>query len=128
MKNYRPISLLNTDYKIIAKIIANRLKKVLPTIIHEDQSFGIKGRSIQDNIILMKSLIDFINQKNLGGIFLNIDQEKAFDRVSHYYLFTTIKKFGFGPRFQEWIKILYSNMKSKVCINGFLSSEINIFR
>ena len=126
--NYRPISLLNTDYKIIAKTLANRLKKVLPYIIHNDQSFGIKGRNIQDNILLIKSLLDYIEQKNLGSIFLNVDQEKAFDRVSHKYLLLTLRKFGFGPKYLKWIKILYTNIESKISINGYLSVIIKILR
>ena len=75
---HRPISLLNTDYKIIAKTLANRLKTALPFIIHPDQSFGIKGRSIQDNIIFLNALLGYIDKKNIPAVYLNIDQEKAF--------------------------------------------------
>ena len=120
--------MLNNDYKIIAKCIANRLKKALPFIINEDQSFGIKGRTIQDNIIFVKALFEYINQKDLEGIFLNVDQEKAFDRVSHKYLVKVIQKFGFGENFQKWITMLYTNLESRVQINGHLSGTINIFR
>ena len=93
LKNYRPISLLNTDYKIISKCLANRLKQVLPHIIHDDQTFGIKGRSIQDNLIFLNSLLEYIEQKNIPAVFFNVDQEKAFDRVSHTFLFQVIDKF-----------------------------------
>ena len=128
LKNYRPISLLNTDYKIIAKCIANRLKQVLPHIIHEDQTFGIKGRSIQDNLIFLNSLFAYIEHKNLPAVFLNVDQEKAFDRVSHKFLFQVIEKFGFGVQFQNYIKTLYSGLNSKVLVNGFLSKPIDVKR
>ena len=113
LKFYRPISLLNTDYKIIAKTLANRLKCVLPHIIHPDQSYGIPGRTIQDNIIFTNAMFSYIEQKNIPAIYLNIDQEKAFDRVPHQYLFETIEKFGFGNNFIKWIKILYNSMTSK---------------
>ena len=128
LKNYRPITLLNTDYKIIAKVLANRLKTALPNIINEDQSFGIKGRSIQNNQIFLKATFDYISQKNLPGIFLNIDQEKAFDKVSHNYLFKVIEKFGFGTNFCRWITILYNKMESKILVNGYMSKKIDILR
>ena len=125
---YRPISLLNSDYKLIAKTLSNRLKLALPQIIHQNQSFGIPGRSIQDNLTYINSIMAYIKSKNIPAIFLNIDQEKAFDRVSHEYLFKVIKSFGFGPNFQKWIKILYKDIKSKIIVNGFLSQPININR
>ena len=59
---------------------------------------------------------------------MNVDQEKAFDRVSHKYLFKVIKKFGFGCNFQKWIQLLYTNLESKVQINGHVSDTIQIFR
>ena len=83
---------------------------------------------MNDNIVFIKAPLEYINQKNLGGIFLNIDQEKAFDRVSHNYLNLVMKKFGFGKNFQKWIKILYTNIESSILVNGHLSTIIYILR
>ena len=125
---YRPISILNTDYKIIAKTLAIRLKKALPFIINEDQSFGIPGRTIQNNLIRLSAMFQYIECKNIPAIFLNVDQEKAFDRVAHKYLFKVLKNFGFGPSFRKWIKILYKNIYSRILVNGFTSTIIKILR
>ena len=126
MKNWRPISLLNYDYKIISKSIANRLGTVMETLVHEDQTCAVKGRSIFDNVHLLRNVIDYVDQKNLPCIFLNLDQEKAFDRVSHEFMYKCLETFGLGKNFIQWIKILYSDIQSSVLVNQFLSEPIDI--
>lgn len=128
MKNWRPVSILTTDYKILAKVLVNRLKCVLGNIIHKDQSYCIPDRTIYDNIFLVRDLLDYckLNGTNLG--LLSLDQEKAFDRVDHEYLFRTLKAFGCGDGFLSWIKILYTNASCLVKIGGDLSPPIQMQR
>ena len=128
MKCYRPISLLNIDYKIIPKIITIRLGKVLPKIIGIDQTCSVKGRSIFDNLHLLRNVIDYIDQKNLSACFICLDQEKAFDRVSRSYMFDTLTAFGFKERFLRWIKLLYNDISSSVIINNLISDPFPIKR
>ena len=127
-KNYRPISLLNVDYKIISKILSNRLRTELPKIIHPDQTCSVKGRSIQDNCHYLRDIINDINSENNIGILLSLDQEKAFDRVSHDYILNILNYYGFSPEFQRWIKLLYSNISSSVIVNGHISPTFPITR
>jgi len=128
LKNWRPVSILTNDYKILAKVLVNRLKCVLSDIIHKDQSYCIPDRTIYDNIFLVRDLLDYckLNEINLG--LLSLDQEKAFDRVDHDYLFKTLKAFGCGDVFLSWIKILYKNASCLVKIGGDLSSPIRMQR
>jgi len=91
LKNWRPITLLNFDYKIISKVLSKRLNKVISTLINIDQTCAIQGRSIQNNIHLMRNITDYCNKKQLGYMLINLDQSKAFDRVSHDYLFKILK-------------------------------------
>ena len=121
LKNWRPITLLNIDYKIIAKALATKLTKVIENIISTDQTCCIPGRDIADNVMAMRDLIDYISDNNLYGFLVKVDQQKAFDRVSHTYLFKVLEKFGFPDYFINWIRIFYSNATSCVKINGFLS-------
>ena len=81
LKNWRPISLLNYDYKIITKVLTSRLRDILPKIIHPNQKCGIKGRSIHDGAALIRDLIDYVNYKNIPGLIISLDQTKAYDRV-----------------------------------------------
>lgn len=129
LKNWRPISLLNVDYKIIAKVMANRMKGVLHTIISEDQTCCIPGRDIAENIMSLRDVVDFIESEETSqGIILKIDQEKAFDRVSHTYMFNVLKAFNFGDNFINWIQTFYTNISSAVKCNGFLTPYFNIER
>ena len=81
LKNWRPITLLNCDYKIAAKSIANRIKKVLPKIINNDQTGFLKNRTIGENIRLIDSIISYTSTKQIPGLLLFIDFEKAFDSI-----------------------------------------------
>ena len=128
MKCYRPISLLNIDYKIISKVISQRLGTVLPRLIHLDQTCAVKGRSIFDNVHLLRNISDYIDQKNLSACFISLDQEKAFDRVSWSYLYDTMKAFGFDDNFVKWIRLLYTDISSSVIVNNFISESFSLER
>ena len=79
LKNWHPISLLNLDYTIATKALSNCIRKVLPNILSEDQTCGIPGRSIFENLFLLWDTIDFVWFKQLPAAVISLDQEKAFD-------------------------------------------------
>ncbi len=85
LKNFRPITMLNTDLKFLAKVLADRLKKVLPTIIKTNQSYGVKGRDIADTIRSIRDLIGYMREEKKSGYVISLDFEKAFDRVEVFY-------------------------------------------
>ena len=131
IKNWRPISLLNYDYKILTKTMAARLKGVINEIIHVNQACGIKGRNIQDHLLLIYYLEKYINnpnQKRKGGYIMCLDQEKAFDRMEHSFIFHALRAFSFGDMFIDWVKTLYKDIKSKININGIITDYFNIGR
>ena len=106
LKNWRPISLLNLDYKIATKALALQLKKVLPSIINDAQTGYMEGRFIGENIRLISDILHFTAQQNLEGISLFIDFEKAFDSLEWDFLLKTLDTFQFGHGFKSWVKIL----------------------
>ena len=118
LKNWRPISLLTVDYKLLAKSLANRIKKVIDKLICNDQTGYIKGRYIGENIRTIQDMITYLKIKNKTGILLLIDFEKAFDSVRWDFMAKTLKAFKFGPIFQKWVKVLYTNSQSSVLNNG----------
>ena len=126
IKNWRPISLLNTDYKLIAHILSNRLQKVLPKIISNDQSGYLKGRNISLNIRSIFDIIDFVEKDNSSGLLAFLDFEKAFDKLNWTFLQKALSKFGFGPKFKEWVTILYTNIESCIINNGQTSKYFEI--
>ena len=125
IKNWRPISLSNTDIKILSKIMAERLKKVLPYIIHVNQCGCVKGRKIGQGIRFVEDTLESMDDEN---IILIDDNQKAFDRVEWQWLFYALEKFGLGSYFIGWIKILYKNMKSAIMTNGYVSKYFDLSR
>ena len=121
MGNWRPISLTNTDYKILAKSLANRLKKVIGHIICEDQNGYIKGRHSGIVIRAIDDIIEYTNFNNMTGAMLALDYTKAFDSLSKEFMYKSLEKFGFGPIFIKWIHILNTNTVSCVNYCGWLS-------
>ena len=128
LKNYRPISLLTVDYKILAKTIANRLKKCLSYLIHPDQSGFLKGRNIGNNVRLITDMIEYTKANNIPGAILLLDIQKAFDSVSHKFLLCVLKKFNFSDKFINWIKVFYSERKSYIINYGNLTKSIDMQR
>ncbi len=128
IKNWRPVSLLCTDYKLLSKVLASRLSKVMEQVVHPDQTYCVPGRLISDNIVLIRDLLEISKLFDLKMGIVSIDQEKAFDRVEHKYLWETLIAFGFTPGFINKIKTLYFNVQSVLKINGVLSAPFQVQR
>ena len=128
IKNWRPVSLLCTDYKILSKALANRLREVLEQVIHQDQTYCVPGRSIVDNVSLIRDVLDVSSSLGLDVGFISLDQEKAFDRVEHLYLWKIMERFGLNPGLIAMIKVLYQDIESVLKINGGLSAPFTVSR
>ena len=128
LKHYRPISLTNTDYKILAFVLAMRVQKVMPSVINNDQTGYIKNRLIGLNIRTVQDLIEYCNKFDKKGVLLFLDFNKAFDSLEWKFLQKVIKKFNFGPIFQKWVSILYTEAEAVIKNNGWLSESFNISR
>ena len=126
LKNYRPLSLTNTDYKIIAFIFANRLQRVVDRLIGNEQSAYTKGRYIGKNARIILDIFDHCTDNNSKGVLLFLDFEKAFDSVEWNFLFNVLQKFNFGESFISWMKILYNNSIFKIKNNGWLSKPCSM--
>ena len=107
--NWRPITLLNVDYKIIARTLAQRLQKVISKIISTDQNGYIKNRFIGFSIRQIQDIIDYAEDNNLHGVLLFLDYQKAFDSIEWNFMNLTLEKFGFGNRFINFVKMLYKH-------------------
>lgn len=126
LANYRPISLLNTDYKILMKVLENRLKHVIGTIKSSTQAYSIPGRGISDTVPSVKYCL---REMHISGcIHISVDFNKAFDRVEHDFLYRVLGKFGFKDVFTNWIRLLYSSAVSRVKCNGLLSDPFPLRR
>ena len=130
IKNWRPLTLLNCDYKITAKAIANRIKTVIPKLINNDQTGFLKGRFIGENIRLIDSIIKYASENNTPGLLLFVDFEKAFDSLDHERSFIerTLQYFGFGPSLTRWVKTFYKKIESCVLNIGWSSNFIELQR
>ena len=128
LKNWRPITLLNCDYKIIAAVLAGRLQKVIGSIVNETQTGYIKGRLASTNVRLVKDVIRYLRNNNQSGAVMLVDFTKAFDVLDVTFLDFCLEKFNFGSSFRKWIKVLYTDIVSGVLVNGWLSESFSIER
>ena len=128
LENWSPISLINVDSKIATKVIANRIKNVLPSVIHANQSGFMKGRFIGETARSILDIIAHTESLQLPGVLLFIDFEKAFDSIEHEFLYKALECFNFGPSFIKWIQTFYNNLSSCVLNNGFFSSPFQLER
>ena len=124
MASWRPIILLNSDYKIISKVITNRIKLHLDKIVNKDQTAFIKGRQIMENIRKIMDILETSEHLNLLGVFLSVDFLKAFDRVEYPAVYKTLEWFNFGPELIKWVKLLFTNFLLYTMNNGYFSNPI----
>ena len=110
------------------KVLAKRLEKVLPYLIHPNQNAFVKGRSIFDAIRTIDDIVDDTKRNSWSGIMIAIDFEKAFDTLDFQFLIRTLHKFNFGPSFIHWIRVLYKNASSCVMNNGFTTGPFLLGR
>ena len=104
-----------------------RLGKILPHVIRQDQTC-IPGKNIATNLHTLSDVIKHANSRNIEAAILFLDQEKAFDRVDHHFLFQTLRHLTFGDYFISWIKTFVRDITSQFKVNGFLTDEILITR
>ena len=119
--NWRPISLPNDDFKLCARVLNGLPLKVIATVVAPDQTCGVPGRYIGENVAFLRDVVELANEYNLPVALRSLDQEKAFDRVDWPYLFATLAKMGFGDSFIPWVRLLYTDVRSSVLVNGYTS-------
>ena len=130
LKNMRPITLLNVDYKVIEKAVANRMIPALTKIIHEDQRGFLPNRRITANIRRILDIVNYgeSNPDEIDGFVMSCDFLKCFDRIEFEAVFCALKYFGFSTYLQQWIRTLYTEFSVKVQNNGNFSKKINVHR
>ncbi|MEM6737394.1 MAG: reverse transcriptase domain-containing protein [Bacteroidota bacterium] len=128
LSNWRPITLTNADYKILAKTLAMRLSPAIQQLINEDQKGFIKGRNIAELIREIDDLIEHGKSLKDESLVLAIDFRKAFDTISIEFLKETFKAFGFGPYFNKWISIILQDRMACVKNGGYISRDFAMQR
>ena len=116
------------NYKILTKIISNRLKTTIDQVISKEQTYGVSNRSIFSNLFTIRELIHYSNTKSIQSYIVSIDQEKIFDKVDRDFLYRIMGKLGYSKTFINFIKKIYQNTESMISNNGFLFSPFPLTR
>lgn len=117
-KDYRPINMVGCAYKVIAKILARRLQKVMDLLIGPQQSSFIKGRQILDGALIASEIIDTCKKSKSEAMMMKLDFHKAFDSVSWKYLDWVMEQMNFPLKWREWIRSCTMSASAAILING----------
>lgn len=128
VQGFRPIALCNVIYKIIATLIAKRLKPLLPKIIAPDQTGFVEGRQILDGIIVTQEVIHSLKSKKQRGMMMKLDLSKAYNQLNWNYLRAILSAYGFDNRWIEWIYNMISTPNFSILVNGTPMSTFNATR
>ena len=128
LTNWRPITLSNCDHKLITKTYSKRMSIAVAPKIKERQTAYLKGRLINDNVRALLGSINVANlEERVNGLLVSLDAKKAFDSVEHNYIESILIKFGLR-KFVPIFKILYSELRSDIIVNGKIVEGYNILR
>ncbi|GLU23278.1 hypothetical protein SLE2022_393000 [Rubroshorea leprosula] len=128
LKDYRPISLINSLYKIISKVLANKIKKVLPKVISGTQSTFLGGRQITDGVLILNEVVEEIKRKKVSSFIFKVDFEKAYDCVNWDFLDEMMRRLGFGEKWRMWIKECLQTASISILVNGSPTDEFKMER
>jgi len=123
LNEFRPISLVGSVYKIISKILANRIKKVLPSVIDLNQAAFLGGRGILDSILVANETVDYLKKEKKSGILVKVDFEKTYYSVDWKFLYYMMKRLGFNGKWIKWIKACMESATVLVLVNGSPTEE-----
>lgn len=128
LKNWRPVTLLNCDYKIVATVLAVRTQKVLASVIMDTQVGYIKGRLGGFNVRIVQDIINYMKAKIMEGALMFVDFTKAFDVIDLAFINKCLEKLNFGDEFRNWVAVLYKQIQSSVIVNGQITEQFDIQR
>jgi len=126
LADFRPISLVGSLYKIISKMLAIRLKHVMPEVITDNQTAFIKGRQILDSVLIVNEAIAYIKAKQGKAYLFKLDFHKAFNSVLWEYINEVMASMGFGTRWRGWIMQCISTAKMAILVNGSPTKEFSL--
>ena len=128
LRDFRPISLVGGLYKLLAKVLANRLKKVVGKVVSSAQNAFVEGRQILDAALIVNEAIDSLLNQNESGVLCKLDIEKAYDHLNYNFLLFVMQRMGFGEKWTGWISWCISTTTFSVLINGTPSGFFNSSR
>lgn len=126
--SYRPVSLIGVDCKLLSKLLARRLEVFLPGLIKPDQTGFIRNRFSHSNVRRLLNVIPYAQSSQERILCVALNAAKAFDRVEFDYLFEVLQRYGLGPEFIKWIRLLYSAPMASVLVNGCASAAFHLGR
>nr|GEY18038.1 RNA-directed DNA polymerase, eukaryota [Tanacetum cinerariifolium] len=127
VSDYRPISLIGCIYKVVTKVLSNRLAPIISYLVSDTQSEFVANRQILDGPFILSEVLSWCKRKKKQSMFFKVDFAKAYDSVHWDFLLDVLQAFGFGPNWCKWIRGTFSNAMASILVNGSPSSEFQFY-